>query len=135
DYARARAELDIARHTLPNNPHVFEITGLIDRRQGRWSDAVRNMERASELDPRNFFLALNVAGFYFGSRAYEQTSKALDRALALKRNDIDARIAAGGGLEMHGRANTRRWHATIEKILADEPASADAQAMKMQRFQ
>ena len=95
------------------------------------------MERASELDPRNFFLALNVAGFYFGSRPlpYEQTRKALDRVLALKPNYIDARIDAGGGLEMHWRADTRHWHATIEKILADEPASANDQAMKLQRFQ
>src|SRR5438132_13510511 len=36
---------------------------------------------------------------------------------------------------MHWRADTRRWHATIEKILADEPASADDPAMKSQRFQ
>jgi serine/threonine protein kinase/tetratricopeptide (TPR) repeat protein len=137
DYDRARAELAIARHTLPNNPQVFVVTAWIDRRQGRWSDAVRNVERASELDPRNLSLALNVAGFYFGSRPlpYEQTSKALDRVLALRPNDIDARIDAGGGLEMHWRADTRRWHATIEKILADEPASANDQAMKLQRFQ
>ena len=36
---------------------------------------------------------------------------------------------------MHWRADTRHWHATIEKILADEPASANDQAMKLQRFQ
>jgi serine/threonine-protein kinase len=137
DYARARAELAIARRTLPNNPEVYRVTAWIDRRQGRWSDGARNMERASELDPRNFFLALNVAGFYFGSRPlpYEQARKALDRALALKPNDIDARIDAGGGLEMHWRADTRDWHATIEKILADEPDSANDQAMKLQRFE
>ena len=137
DYDRARTELAIARRTLPNNPQLFEVTGWIDRRQGRWPDAMRNFERASELDPRNLFLALNVAGFYFGSRPlpYEQTSKALDRVLALKPNDIDARIDRGGGLEMHWRADTRHWHATIEKILADEPASANDQAMKLQRFE
>ncbi len=55
--------------------------------------------------------------------------------LALKPNDIDTRIDAGGGLEMHWRADTRHWHATIEKILADEPASANDQDMKLQRFQ
>ena len=94
------------------------------------------MERASELDPRNLFLALNVAGFYFGSRPlpYEKTRKALDRVLALKPNFIDVRIDAGGGLEMHWRADTRHWHATIEKILADEPARLDDQDMKVQRF-
>jgi serine/threonine protein kinase/tetratricopeptide (TPR) repeat protein len=137
DYDRARAELAIARRTLPNNPQVYEVSAWIDRRQGRWSDAVRDMERASELDPRNFFFAANVAGFYFGSRPlpYEKTRKALDRVLALRPNLIDARIDAGGGLEMHWRADTRHWHATIDKILADEPASANDQAMKAQRFQ
>ncbi len=137
DYARARAELAIARRTLPNNPQVYEVTAWIDRRQGRWSDAVRNMERASELDPRSFYLAANVAGFRFGSRPlpYEQTRKALDRMLALKPNHIGARIDAGGGLEMHWRADTRHWHATIDKILADEPASANDEAMKQQRLQ
>jgi tetratricopeptide (TPR) repeat protein len=59
----------------------------------------------------------------------------LDRVLALKPNFIDARIDAGGGLEMHWRGDTRHWHATIDKILADEPASANDQAMKQQRFQ
>ena len=137
DYARARAELAIARRTLPNNPQVYAVTAWIDRRQGRWSDSVRDMKRASELDPRNFFFALNLAGFYFGSRPlpYEQTRKALDRVLALKPNFIDARIDAGGGLEMHWRADTRHWHATIEKILTEEPASANDQAMNLQRFQ
>ncbi len=137
DYDRARAELAIARRSLPNNPQVYEVSAWIDRRQGRWSDAVRDMERASELDPRSVFLATNVAGFYFGSRPlpYEKTRKALDRVLAIKPNFIDARIDAGGGLEMHWRGDTRHWHATIDKILADEPASANEQAMKAQRFQ
>jgi TolB-like protein/predicted Ser/Thr protein kinase len=137
DYDRARAELAIARRTLPNNPQVYEVSAWIDRRQGRWSDAVRDIERASELDPRSVFLALNVAGFRFGSRPlpYEKTKKALERVLALRPNFLDARIDAGGGLEMHWKGDTRNWRATIEKILADDPASANDPAMKLQRFQ
>ena len=136
DYDRARSELAIARRSVPNNPQLYLVSAWIDRRQGRWSDAVRDMERASELDPRNFFLAANVAGFYFGSRPlpYEQTRKALDRLLALKPDSIDTRIDVGGGLEMHWRGDTRNWHTTIDKILAEEPASADDLAMKWQRL-
>ena len=55
--------------------------------------------------------------------------------LALKPNHIGARIDAGGGLEMHWRGDTRHCHATIEKILADEPASANDEDMKGVRFQ
>jgi tetratricopeptide (TPR) repeat protein len=139
DYDRARAELAIARRTLPNNPQVFEVTGLIDRRQGRWPEAVSNFERASELDPRNVFLVLNVVGACFRSRAYEQTGKALDRALVLVPKDgrppFGLRIFRDGDLAMHSRADTRPWHAVIEKILADDPASAEDQSMKEERFQ
>ncbi|HZR05519.1 MAG TPA: protein kinase [Candidatus Udaeobacter sp.] len=135
DYDHARTELELARRSVPNNPQVFEITALIDRRQGRWPEAVRNMERASELDPRNFHLASNVAGFSFASHAYEHASKALDHMRALKPNDLDIRIDSNGGLEMHWRGDMRHWRATIEKILADDPASANDPAMKLQRFQ
>jgi serine/threonine protein kinase/tetratricopeptide (TPR) repeat protein len=134
DYDRARAELAIARRTLPNNPQVFEVTAWIDRRQGRWADAVRDFERASDLDPRNFFLARNLAGIYFILRDYDQTRKALDRAYALNPDDIGNRIDRGGELEMHWRADTRRWHAIIEKILADDPTSAEDQLMREERF-
>jgi hypothetical protein len=49
-------------------------------------------------------------------RAYDQTSKALDRAYALNPNDIGNKIDRGGELEMHWRADTRHWHAIIEKL-------------------
>ena len=139
DYDGARAELGIARRTSPNNPQVFEVTGLIDRRQGRWSEAVHNLKRASELDPRNVFLVVNLVGTYFRSRAYEQTGKALDRAIALKPNDgrphYGLRIVRYGDLEMHSRGDTRPWRAVLEKILADDPASAEDQSVKQERFQ
>src|SRR5262245_34117806 len=53
DYGRALAELEIAAPKLPNNPSVFALKGFIERRQGRWEEAIRNLERATELDPRN----------------------------------------------------------------------------------
>ena len=34
DYDRARAELALAQQSLPNNPRVYELAGLIDRREG-----------------------------------------------------------------------------------------------------
>jgi serine/threonine-protein kinase len=134
DYDHARAELAVARRSLPNNAQLFEVTGLIDRRQGRWADAVRDFEQASELDPRNIFLVKTLAGLCFASRAYEQVSKALDRAYAINANDIGVRLDRGGELEMHWRGDTRHWRARIEKVLADDPNSAEDQVMKEARF-
>ncbi|MDP9291251.1 MAG: hypothetical protein M3O82_02670, partial [Verrucomicrobiota bacterium] len=64
DYDRARAELTLAQRALPNRPEVFELTGYIDRRQGRWKESTRNLENALELDPRNFFLLQQIALSY-----------------------------------------------------------------------
>ena len=54
DYDGALAELEVARQTLPNDARIFELTGYIQRRQGRWEESTRNLERAMELDPRDF---------------------------------------------------------------------------------
>ena len=53
DYDRAREELSLAQKSLPNEPWAFVLTGYIDRRQGRWDESTKNLERAIELDPQN----------------------------------------------------------------------------------
>ncbi len=123
DYDRARAELAIAQRTLPNNPRISFFSALIDRRQGRWSDAVHNMERASELDPRNAFTLDGLSGIYCFVRAYQQAGDAKDRVLALEPNDVRPRLERAG-LEIPWRADTRPLHAALEKILTNDPAQA-----------
>jgi serine/threonine protein kinase/TolB-like protein len=61
DYDGALAELDIARRSLPNDSRVFAVKGYIQRRQGRWEESTRNLERAIDLDPRNYQIVDNMA--------------------------------------------------------------------------
>ena len=44
DFDQARAELELARRTLPNDATVYSEIALTDRRQGRWTEALRNFE-------------------------------------------------------------------------------------------
>src|SRR4029077_5146680 len=46
DYDRARTELALAEHALPNNSQIFQLAGYIDRRQGRWNESARSLQRA-----------------------------------------------------------------------------------------
>jgi tetratricopeptide (TPR) repeat protein len=64
DYDRARAEIAIAQRTLPNDPLSFELAGYMDRRQGRWEESTRNLERAVALDSRNFFTLQQISLSY-----------------------------------------------------------------------
>ncbi|TMJ55094.1 MAG: hypothetical protein E6G85_04250, partial [Alphaproteobacteria bacterium] len=61
DYAGALAELEIARRGLPNDPRLFELTGYILRRRGQQEEGLQNLQRAVELDPRNFYTLQQIA--------------------------------------------------------------------------
>src|SRR5437867_2813177 len=120
DYDRARDELAIAVRTLPNNARIFEWSGLIDRRQNRWHDAVRNHERAVELDPRNVRILWEAGVTYFCLRDYEQWRRTIDRAIALEPNNIGYRLQRALS-EVHERADIRPLQAFLEKVF-DDPA-------------
>jgi serine/threonine protein kinase/Tfp pilus assembly protein PilF len=89
DFGRARSELAIASRTLPNNAVVFELTAYIDRREGRWEEGTRNMERAVELDPRNLGYLAELIEMYHYQRRYEDELRTYDRALAIAPGDPD----------------------------------------------
>src|SRR5438093_2331261 len=123
DYDHARDELAIAQRTLPNNARIFEWTGFIDRRQSRWQDAVRNFERATELDPRNVKILTSAAVTYGLLREYKQGREVFDRVVALEPNNIGHRLVRAW-IDVRERANTRAVRAVLEKILADNPEAA-----------
>src|SRR5207253_9148945 len=123
DYDHARDELAIAARTLPNDARIFEWTGYIDRRQNRWHEAVRNFERAIELEPRSVKILTGAAVTYLVMREYNQARETIDRLITLEPNNIHARILRAR-IDFDERADTRPLHAVIEKILRDDPASA-----------
>jgi TolB-like protein/Tfp pilus assembly protein PilF/predicted Ser/Thr protein kinase len=121
DYDRARAELTIAQRSLPNNPRVYDLAGLIDRRQGRWADATQNLEHACELDPRNLPYLITLATTYLWLHDYDQMARVIDRSIAVRPDKNPRMIRAG--IEQDRRADSGPLRAVIEKILTNEPGS------------
>jgi TolB-like protein/cytochrome c-type biogenesis protein CcmH/NrfG len=64
DYELARTELAIAHAASPNDAEAWDASAAIDRRQGRWDEALSNFEKAKELDPRNASVLWNLAETY-----------------------------------------------------------------------
>jgi TolB-like protein/Flp pilus assembly protein TadD len=122
DYDGALAELDIARRSLPNDSRVFAVKGYIQRRQGRWEESTRNLERAIDLDPRNFFMLQQIALSYGVLRRYPQEIAVLDRALALEPADVDTTVALAA-VQFHWKGNTRPLHQAIDSIRATNPGA------------
>jgi TolB-like protein/Tfp pilus assembly protein PilF len=123
DYDRAREELGIARRSLPNESLVFELAGYIDRRQGHWDDSMKNLTRALELDPRNTYTLQQIAVSYQYLRNFADAAAILDRALAIVPNDAGLRVTRAA-LDLDWRANPQPLHATLQKIVAEDPLAA-----------
>jgi len=123
DYDGALAELDIAAKSLPNDARLFELKGYIERRRpGGDQDALRNLERAIQLDPRNIQLLQQTASTYENLRRYADEKTVWDRVLSLEPSDIQTKVARAY-LELDWKADTRPLHQLIDEIRAKDPNS------------
>jgi serine/threonine-protein kinase len=123
DYDRAREELNLAQKSLPNDPLPFQMAGFIDRRQSRWAESTKNLDRAAELDPQNPAIFQQIAVSYECLRRYADEEGALDRAIALDPRDAAMR-ANRAEIALHWRADSRPWSTTIRAIIAEDSSQA-----------
>ncbi|HEU0173356.1 MAG TPA: FlgO family outer membrane protein, partial [Blastocatellia bacterium] len=91
DYAGALAELETARRGLPNDPRLVELTGYILRRRGQQEEGLQDLQRASELDPRNLITLQQIALSYQFLGRYADAIAAMDRALAIVPDSVETR--------------------------------------------
>jgi serine/threonine protein kinase/tetratricopeptide (TPR) repeat protein len=122
DYDGALAELQVARQTLPNNSGLFETMGFVQRRQGRWEESARSLERAFELDPRNVNTLYQIGLSYGGFRRYAEQKSKFDRALTIEPDNLGAK-AERAFVDVNWKADTRPLHQMIDSIRATNPAA------------
>jgi serine/threonine-protein kinase len=122
DYEGALAELEIAAETLPNDARVFVLKGYVQRRQGKQEEAVRSLERAIDLDPRNSATLQQIALSYRHLRRFAQEKLVLDRALAINPNDLVNNLERAA-LEFYWKADTRPLHQMLDSVRAAKPAA------------
>jgi eukaryotic-like serine/threonine-protein kinase len=123
DYDRAKAELALARRTLPNESRIPLLTGYIDRRQGDWEKAVEEMKQALQLDPRDFSILQQISFTYEGMRRYKEMAATLDSALAIAPKDIPSRVRRAW-VDLEERADPEPLRRIIKAILAENPDAA-----------
>jgi serine/threonine-protein kinase len=95
---------------------------LIERRQGRWEEAIRDLERAIELDPRNFFILGQTALCYQALRRYAEEKSVYDRVLAFEPNDALTKVQRAL-VELNSKADTQPLHQMVESIRITNPSA------------
>jgi TolB-like protein/Tfp pilus assembly protein PilF/predicted Ser/Thr protein kinase len=119
DYPGALAELETARQTLPNDARLFELKGYIERRRpgGNQEEALRNLERAIELDPRNFLVLQQTALSYDYLGRYADEGAVLDRMLTILPDDAPTK-ATRATIELNWKADIRPLRQLINELRA-----------------
>jgi serine/threonine protein kinase len=122
DYNGALTELELARQSLPNDEQIPRLAGYIYRRQGRWKESARSLERAVDLDPRNVGTLQQIALSYGHLGRYAEQQQALDRVLAIEPNDVATKVERAS-VEIDSKADTRPLHKVIDSIRVTNPAA------------
>lgn len=79
NYDRTREELTIVRRKLPNNAEALLIEAMIGRHENRWDASLANLQKASELDPRNDEVAWRLWEICFEMRRYSECEQLLTK--------------------------------------------------------
>jgi TolB-like protein len=84
DYDGAREQLALARHGLPNDVEVIYNEALIDRRQGRFEEAIEKLNTAIARDPHNPAYRYQLAVSLYAARHMPAAVQAFDGLLELQ---------------------------------------------------
>jgi serine/threonine-protein kinase len=82
-YEEALDELDVLGDLWPGDVNVLVFTGAVQRRLGRWDQALGTLERALELDPYNGSVASNLAQFLTVLRRFDEAEPYARLAVSL----------------------------------------------------
>jgi serine/threonine-protein kinase len=124
DFSQARVEIDLARRTMPNSAELETTAGAIARRQSRWDDAVRSLERAVALEPRAEENLFALANAYRLMRRYDRFDSVMTRLLGILPPDRSATyrvFRTFAPLESEGELGPLR--AAVATVTPEEDAS------------
>ena len=88
---------------LPNSADVFGNMAFVERRMGRWDDAVSHFRKAVSLDPRNLQLLMYTGETLGFLRNFAEAEDFVDRALQIAPDAVRALVAKITLFQAEGR--------------------------------
>ena len=89
DFDGALTRLEEARQLAPNDWKMIGAMSLVKRRQGKLDEAIALQMQATQLDPLNEDIWVNLARSYAGVRKFDLATNACDRALKIVPNSAE----------------------------------------------
>ena len=83
NYDAALKEFELARGGRPSDSQVLAAIAFVQRRQGKWQEAYRNLKEAAVLDPRSFFVLREAGLTAMQLKDFPEAERYLTRAVTL----------------------------------------------------
>jgi len=114
DYDRALEQFAIARKSQPNNSGLLFGIGCVQRRQGKFEQAVANLKNACELNPHSANLTYNLGETFLLLRKYSESERYFDRAISLSPDWPDPYVSKAR-LYLLREGSTQKARAILEE--------------------
>lgn len=146
DYERALEQFRAAREQQPNNSQLLWVIASVERRQGKWDQALASFQQALRLDPRSHIFTFEVGGTLHFMRRYAEAGRHYDRAMTLASDWVPAVASkallyraqgdsAGARRVMHDAARRLDLTHQIVPVLLGDPSYGCLFAMLDEEYQ
>ena len=119
---------------VPNSADVFGEMAFVERRMGRWDDAVSHFRKAITLDPRNLQLLIFTGECLGYVRNFTEAEDYIERALQIAPDAPRALVAKVGTLQAEGRLDDALKVAARIIVPSEGPAPLEIPAKATQLF-
>jgi TolB-like protein len=112
EYERARAQLGLAGHGLPNNSRVIASQAFVDARQGDFEKAIHGLEEAINIDPLDVTLAGELGFTCFCARRFRTVESAYDQAIAFFQDNYILKVRRAW-IAIEAKGDSTGWRAIV----------------------
>ena len=116
DWDGALHEFGIARKSLPNDSDLLSSIGYVQRRQGKFPEALANIKSASELNPRSNNISISLGETLMYMRNYPEAMRCFDKAISLA-PDVTRPYGYKASLYLLWEGSTKKARAVVNKAL------------------
>jgi len=116
DWDQALHEFAIARKSLPNDSDLLSSIGYVQRRQGKFPEALANIKSASEINPRSNNITISLGETLMYMRNYPEAMSCFEKAISLA-PDVTRPYGYKASLYLLWEGSTKKARAVVKKAL------------------
>jgi TolB-like protein len=114
-YDVAQKHVMAAVRAIPNNADVLIAAGALARRQGKWPEALENLQQARDRDPRSLSVMWDLFSTYLAVHEYAMAEKTASDALSIS-STAPFFILARGAVALFRDGDTAPLRAALRQV-------------------